>query len=263
MEGNPETVGDAAAAMANVRIVLVGPLYGGNIGAVCRAMDNMGLSDLALVAPRETVDWDEARMMACHATRILESRRTFPTFHEAVSDCGIVFGTTARGGLYRQHVKTPREWAARAMEAAATNRVALAFGREDHGLSNEELACCTQLIRVPSSTSNASLNVAQAVMVCAYELFVASGSYVAPCEKSPEASSALRERMFAMWRKSLLTIGFREEAKADHMMLALRRILGRGPLTEDDVRILMGIAKQSIWAAGHPKSELRDRGDGA
>jgi len=248
--------------LANVRIVMVGPLYGGNIGAVCRAMDNMGLSDLALVAPRETVDWDEARMMACHATALLESRRLFGTLREAVADCGVVFGTTARSGLYRQHVKTPREWAGRALEASVGGRIAVVFGREDNGLSNEELACCTQLIRVPSSTSNASLNVAQAVLVCAYELFVASGTYEAPREKSPEASSAIRERMFDLWRQSLLTVGFMEEDKADHMMLALRRILGRAPLTEDDVRILMGIAKQTMWAAERAKSELRERGDG-
>lgn len=245
------------SVLENVRVVLVGPLYGGNIGSVCRAMDNMGFCDLALVAPRNTVDWDEARMMACHATEILDSRTTVGSLAEALSDCALVFGTTCRTGLYRQHVRSPREWAPKVIEAAHCGRVALVLGREDNGLSNEELALCTHLVRIPTAARNVSLNVAQAAAVCLYEIFVASGAYEPPREKSPEASSALRERMFAIWRKALLDIGFMEEDKADHMMLALRRILSRGSLTEDDVRILMGMAKQSSWAGNKAKCVLR------
>jgi tRNA/rRNA methyltransferase len=251
-----------AAVLDNVRVVLVGPLYGGNIGSVCRAMDNMGFCDLVLVSPRKTVDWDEARMMACHATDILDSRSTVVSMAEAVSDCAFVFGTTCRSGLYRQHVKSPREWAGKAMEGAHAGRIALVFGREDNGLSNEELALCTHLIRIPTATRNLSLNVAQAAAICLYELFVGSGEYEPPREKSPEAASELRERMFTMWRKALLDIGFMEEDKADHMMLALRRILARGPLTEDDVRILMGMAKQATWAGEKAKWMLRQDPDG-
>ena len=232
----------------NVRIVLVEPIYGGNIGSVCRAMANMGFCDLALVAPRR-FDMNEARQMACHAVDLLEDRSEFGTLAEAVADCGLVMGATARRGLYRQHAKSPREWASRAMAEACAGRVALVFGREDNGLENEELALCTQIIRIPTTEEYTSLNLAQAVMICCYELFVAHADYEAPEEKSPEASSELRERMFAMWRDTLLKIGFVKEDKADHMMHGLRRILSRGELTEDDVRILMGIARQSSWAA--------------
>ncbi len=253
---------DRAAVLENVRIVLVGPLYGGNIGSVCRAMDNMGFCDLVLVAPRETVDWDEARMMACHASDILDSRTAVPSMADAVSDCSFVFGTTCRSGLYRQHVKSPREWVGKALEGAHAGRIALVFGREDNGLSNEELALCTHLIRIPTATRNPSLNMAQAAAICLYELFVGSGAYEPPREKSPEASSELRERMFTIWRKALLDIGFMEEDKADHMMLALRRILARGPLTEDDVRILMGMAKQATWAGEKAKWMLREESGG-
>jgi TrmH family RNA methyltransferase len=196
-------------------------------------------------------------MMACHADGILDSRGTVGSLAEAVAECSLVFGTTCRTGLYRQHVKSPREWAPKFIEAARDGRVALVFGREDNGLSNDELALCTHLVRIPTADRNASLNVAQAAAVCLYELFVASGSYEPPREKSPEASSALRERMFLIWRQALLDIGFMEEEKADHMMLALRRILARGPLTEDDVRILMGIAKQAGWAGNQAKWVLR------
>lgn len=237
-------------SLANIRIVLVGSLYSGNVGSTCRAMANMGLSDLALAAPR-TLDLDEARKMACHATEILENRTEYATLAEAVADCGLVMGSTARKGLYRQHANSPRDWVPKALETAANGRVALVFGREDNGLSNEELALCTQIIQIPTTSEFSSLNVSQAVMICCYELFVAAGNYTPPVEKSSEAPSSLRERMFAMWQDTLFRIGFMKDDKAEHMMLGLRRILSRGKLTTDDVRILMGIARQAAWAAEH------------
>ena len=235
--------------LENVRVVLVGPIYGGNVGSVCRAMANMGLTDLAVAAPRP-LNMDEARMMACHATEVLDSRTEFESLAEAVADCGLVVGATARRGLYRQHAKPPREWAESILAAAERGRAAIVFGREDNGLSNEELAACHHIIQIPTTDEYSSLNVAQAVMVCCYELFVAHGSYEPPQEKSPEASSDLRERMFSMWRDMLLQVGFMEEDKADHMMLGLRRVLARGALTVDDVKIMMGVARQASWAAG-------------
>lgn len=238
----------------NIRIVLVEPLYGGNVGSVCRAMSNMGLSDLSVVNARN-LNMDEARMMACHATEILDNRSVPVSFPDAVADCGLVMGATARSGLYRAHAKSPREWARKALAATLAGRVALAFGREDNGLSNEELALCTQIIRIPTTDEFSSLNIAQAAMICCYELFLAAQVYEPPVEKSDEAPSALRERMFDLWRSALLSIGFMEDDKADHMMLGLRRILARGRLTEDDVRILMGIARQAEWASRTWKAE--------
>ncbi len=237
-------------SLANIRIVLLSPLYGGNVGSVCRAMANMGLSDLAIAAPRP-YDRKEARMMACHATQILETIREYPTLAAAVADCAVVMGTSARSGLYRQHARSPREWAGRALEAAQASKVALVFGPEDNGLDNVDLALCTQIITIPATEEYLSLNLSQAVLVCAYELFVASGAYAPRQEKSPEAPSALRERMYAMWEQLLLKVGFMERDKAEHMMLGVRRIFARGPLTIDDVRILMGIARQTEWAVTH------------
>lgn len=236
-------------SLADIRIVLVSPIYGGNVGSVCRAMANMGFSDLAIAAPRD-IDMNEARMMACHALDILDSRTEYPDLAEAVADCGTVMGATARAGLYRCHARTPREWSHRALDAARTGKAALVFGTEDNGLSNDELALCTQILQIPTTDEFKSLNVAQAVMVCCYEIFIANGSYMGPEEKSPEAPSDVRERMFAIWRETLLQTGFMEEDKADHMMLGLRRILSRGALTMNDVKIMMGIARQSAWAIG-------------
>ncbi|MFH0954401.1 MAG: RNA methyltransferase [Verrucomicrobiota bacterium] len=235
-------------SLKNIRVVLVSPIYSGNVGSVCRAMKNMGLSDLAVAAPRGSWNLDEARMMALHAADVFENRKEFSTLEKAVADCGLVAGTTARQGLYRGHAQTPRDWAPRLVETAKDTRVALVFGRETDGLTNEELAVCTQIIRIPSSSDYSSLNLAQAVMLCCYEIFLASGAAEPPVELSPEAPSAMREKMFEMWRDALLGIGFMKGDKADHMMMGLRRIFSRGKLTVKDIRILVGIARQAQWA---------------
>ena len=235
---------------ANIRVVLTSPIYGGNVGSVCRVMGNTGLSDLVLAAPRP-LNLQEARMMACAADGILDRRREFPTLAEAVADCGLVVGSTARLGLYRSHSRTPREWAPRILDAARHARVALVFGPEDNGLSNDDLALCTQILQIPSSPDCPSLNISHAVLVCCYEIFVAAGAFEPSTEKSAEAPSAMRERMFALWREALLEIGFMKEDKAIHMMLGLRRILSRSLLSEDDVRIMIGIARQTLWKSHH------------
>ncbi len=241
----------------NIRIVLVSPLYGGNIGSVCRAMANMGLSDLGIAAPRRN-DMGEARMMACHATDILESRVEYPDLATAVADCGLVMGTTARLGLYRQHVKSARDWAPTALAASENSKVALVFGREDNGLSNQELSLCTQLIRIPTTNEFESINMSQAVLICCYELFVATEQYEPPVEKSEIATSEFRERMFELWKETLFAIGFMKDDKAEHMMLGLRRLLSRGSLSVDDVKIMMGVARQSLWAATRKDVEPED-----
>ena len=233
----------------HIRIVLVNPVYGGNVGSAYRAMMNMGLSQLVLVDPRPGMNMEDAQQMACHAGEILANRRVYDTTAEAVADCGLVAGTSNRGGLYRDHSKTPREWAPHLLEAALDTPVAILFGSEDNGLSLEDLALCTQFIRIPSSDAYKSLNVAMSVMVCAYELFAASGTFEPPQERSAECPSAMREAMFAKWRKALLDIGFMTNDTADHLMLGIRRILSRGTMTEKDVQILLGMASQTQWAA--------------
>lgn len=225
------------------------PIYGGNAGAVCRAMMNMGLSDLVVAAPREEFSDFDAIKWSYSARSIWESHRTCSTLKEAVADCQIVAGTSAREGFYRKNCRTPREWAPSFLETAAQGRVALVFGPENNGLSNEDLAYCTQLIRIPSTDAYPSLNISQAVLICAYELYVASGTFSEREEGVPEVLSETRERMFEMWREAMLKTGFMEEQKADHMMMALRRILSRGRLTEVDARIMMGIARQTLWFA--------------
>ncbi len=237
--------------LKNIRVVLVGTLYHGNVGSVCRAMANMGVRDLVLAGPRLCDDAGEAARMAVHATDILEARREVATLAEAVADCAFVAGTTARGGLYRQHVKTPREWAPELLRLAVNAKVALVFGREDKGLSNEEIGICSHLIRIPVHPDYTSLNLAQAVLLCCYELYGALGAYEPPVEKSTPALAARKLKLAAMWRDMLLRIGFMKEDKADHMMQGVQRIFSRGVYSDDDVSILMGVARQADWAALH------------
>ena len=235
--------------MNNIRIVLVGTLYSGNVGSVCRAMANMGISDLALAEPKICDGWDEAPRMAVHADNILNARREFASLAEAVADCSWVVGTTARGGLYRQHVKTPHELAPELLRLAQSGRVALVFGREDKGLSNDEIGMCTHLIRIPVHPDYVSLNLSQAVLLCCYELYSALGTYEPPVEKSLPAQAAQKLKLLEKWREMLLEIGFMKDDKADHMMQGIQRIFSRGTFSEDDVAIMMGVARQAQWAA--------------
>ena len=235
--------------LKNIRIVLVGTLYSGNVGSVCRAMANMGIRDLVLAGPQLCDKWEEAARMAVHATDILDARRETPTLEQAVADCAFVVGTTARGGLYRQHVKTPRDVAPELLRLAANGKVALVFGREDKGLSNDEIGQCTHLIRIPVHPDYTSLNLSQAVLLCCYELYSALGTYEPPIEKSLPAVAVHKQKLTGMWREMLLLIGFMKEDKADHMMQGVQRIFSRGVYSEDDVAIMMGVARQADWAA--------------
>ena len=239
MEANP---------LDNIRVVLVGTLYTGNVGSACRAMANMGIRKLRLAAPNLQNSWDEGERLAVHANDILVAREEFATFEEAVADCVAVVGTTAREGLYRQHVKAPRDCAADILSIAATGPVALVFGREDKGLLNEEIAQCTHLIRIPVDKGYTSINLAQAVLITCYEFFAASGNYIPPHEKAPPAPQAQKMQLVKNWSKMLIEIGFMKPEQEDHFMQGFHRVFSRGVVTKDDAALMLGVARQAIWA---------------
>lgn len=236
----------------NIHVVLVGTLYSGNVGSVCRAMANMGLRHLTLAAPRILDGWEEGRRLAVHATDILDARREVSTFSEAIADCAAVIGTTARGGLYRATVQTPRVMAPEVLRLAAQAPVAIVFGREDQGLHNDEIARCTHLIRIPVDEHYQSLNLSQALLIVAYELYTATGTYVSPVEEAVSlASQATKEALMRKWRQAMLDVGFMDEQKAEHMMQGFQRIFSRGVKTDPDARIMLGVAHQTSWAGKH------------
>ena len=246
--------------LENIRVVLVGTLYTGNVGSSCRAMANMGIHHLRLAAPNLQNSWDEGERLAVHATDIMHNREEFATFEEAVADCVAVVGatagegcvavvgTTARGGLDRQHVKAPRGCAADILAIAETGPVALVFGREDKGLLNEEIAQCTHLIRIPVDEGYTSINLSQAVLITAYEFFTATGKYVPPHEKAPPAPQAQKMQLMKNWSNMLQEIGFMKPEQADHFMQGFHRVFSRGVFTKDDAALMLGVARQAIWA---------------
>lgn len=245
----PSTPSPRPHPLRNVRVVLVNPLYGGNVGAVCRAMMNMDLRNLTIVRPKWELYDEEIRKMSMEAYRIYEHAVICETLEEAVADCALVAVTSARTGLYREHSGSPREIMPQVLDVAVDQPVALVFGTEDHGLNNDQLKLGTHIIQIPSSKSYSALNLSQAVMVCAYELYVATDRFSPSVERSELAPSALRERMLASWEEALQAIGFMKNDKTDHMMFGIRRILSRDQLTVNDVKILLGIAHQTKWAA--------------
>ena len=233
--------------LERVRVVLVKPKGSGNIGSVARAMKNMGLTDLVIVGSGRTKSF-LARAMAVHAKDLLNKARRFDTLSEAVADCGLVVGTTCRGGLYRRHSRSLRSIVSKIVAVVRRNprSVALVFGPEDHGLSNQDLKYCHWLTTIPTHPDYPSLNIAQAVMVCLYELFLACQKKIIR-EKINRTSVESLERLFEIMKRALINIGFLDSQNPEHILLALRRILGRGGLEDKDVRILTALFRQIEW----------------
>ncbi len=162
--------------LANIAIVLVRPQFAGNIGSVSRAMKNMGLSRLILVLPAQDPLSPEAKMMATSAKDILEKAEVFSSLGDALADFRWIAGTSARKGRNRGPFISPREICPEIIVHARSIPVAILFGPEDKGLTNEELAPCQALISMPTHKNLPSLNLSQAVMILCYELYMATAN---------------------------------------------------------------------------------------
>jgi tRNA/rRNA methyltransferase len=252
----PGTAGTRVAIMSlhNCRVVLVGTRIAANLGAVARVMRNLGLEDLALVAPEAELNDPRGRLLATHAEDILDRARVVPDLGAAVGDCVLVVGTSARiGGLFRrQRVGTPEEILPRLLPPLAQGPVALVFGPEPSGLSNDEVARCHYLIHIPTAEGHRALNLAQAVGICLYEL---RRAWLARTEAPPPAplpaAFAAQEQMFERLRAALEEIHFLYGPKAEALMHALRHLIGRAGPTEMEVKLLLGLARQIRWFAAH------------
>jgi tRNA/rRNA methyltransferase len=245
------------APLANCRVVLVRPQIAANVGAVARAMRNFGLSHLALVDAIADPTDREARRLATHGEEILNNARRVTEFGEAVADCVLVAATSARtGGLFRaQTVGWPEQVMPTIIAAAGQGPVALVFGTESSGLTNEEVSRCHYLIHVPADTDYPALNLAQSVVICLYELRLAwlhgERRGVSPTwpDLSPPADFATQEQMYAHLRDALEAIHFLYGEKADALMHAVRHLIGRAQPTEMEVKLLHGLARQMEWVA--------------
>lgn len=244
-------------SLDNVRIVLVRPQGSANVGAVARAMKNMGLRDLVLVAPRLTNDgWAEA--MAVHARDLLDSARTVASLDEAIAGCGLVVATAARSGPFRGQTNSPREAAAELVAFAERAPVALVFGPEDHGLSNDDMKPCQRLWTIPTADDYSSLNLAQAVLLCVYELHLAGVERRGSLPDANPVAPATAERVGLLLQRlerALSAIGFLNPQNPEPVMFVFRRIFARAGLVEHDVSVLLGMARQIEWLANTHRSE--------
>jgi TrmH family RNA methyltransferase len=243
-----------------VAFVLVRTKNAGNIGAAARALRNMGFADLRLVAPRADAD-RVASELAAHGRELLAQSPRYQTLDEALHDRTLAIGTTCRGGAYRSGVTPVREAAAELTQDNSRERIALVFGPEDHGLSNDELASCQRLVIIPTTPDYPSLNLAQAVMVVAWELFMSRQETRVSTQGDVPVLAPLStvEAMLRRLEHALIEIGFLSETNPDHIMFALRVLLGRAGLSPRDVDILNGIARQIGWFAEAGRDIIKDK----
>jgi tRNA/rRNA methyltransferase len=239
----------------NVTIVLVEPQNPGNVGMVCRAMKNMGLSGLRLVNPCRT-DHPEALKFSVAARDLLEAAVIFPTLKEALNDCPFSVATTRRHGKYRQEIFTPEEIAAKVGGAKGVGRVALVFGREDSGLTTDEVALCRWQATIPTASDFGSLNLAQAVLVFSYEIFREEGKTIPRKQRLPAPAGDL-ETLYEHMEQTLLRIGFLNPQNPDHIMRTLRRIVARAEIDIREVSVLRGLMAQIDWAAAGYKGKKK------
>lgn len=224
----------------NISIVLVDTKTPANIGATTRCMMNMGLSRLVLVNPPEDKG-REAYKLAAGADDIIKKAVVFSTLADAVAGQALVVGTSRHRSKQRKNLRTPREAAEQVVPLLAKNRAAIVFGNEVNGLENKDLALCHEIISIPSSTTFPSLNLSHAVMIVAYELYLAAGAGVVSRADSALAPSEEIENFFAHLQETLQATGFLEREHPERMMFSLRQIFGRARLTGRDVKILRGI----------------------
>ncbi len=232
----------------DIAIILVEPQSPGNIGMTCRAMKNMGFTQLRIVNGCNRFD-AESLKFAVAARDLLESAQIFPDLASAMADCTLTIGTTRRHGKYRQEILSPPEVAGLLREQVAPEcRAALVFGREDNGLTTEELSLCRWHATIPTSDEYGSLNLAQSVLLFCYELGKAAEP-VGGGRPFDLAHSEEMETFFTHLHATLEKIGFLNEQNPAHMMRSLRRIFFRANLDSREVTVLRGMLTQIDWAS--------------
>lgn len=229
------------AGTNQTRIVLVNTSHPGNIGAVARAMKNMGLQQLRLVQPQRYPS-AEATARASGADDLLAGARCYQTLDDAIADTTLVIGASARCRTLPLPMLDPRACATMTARQADSSRVAILFGRERSGLTNEELDRCHYLVQIPSNPDYPSLNLAAAVQVIAYELRMAAVMPGLPAEPEPDyASAAQLEQFYAHLEQTLVELEFLDPENPRQLMRRLRRLFGRARPDQNEINILRGI----------------------
>ncbi len=252
--------------LQKVRVVLVNTTHPGNIGGAARAMKNMGLSSLYLVAPKEYPS-DRAVWRAAGAADVLENAIVVDTLEEAIGDCGLVVGTSARGRRIPWPLFTPREFGEKAINEAQAHEVAVVFGREDRGLTNDELHKCHYHVHIPSNPDYSALNLATAVQVLCYEVRMALLSLEEGKEPHfddwdvPPARHQDVEMYFEHLEQTMTDLGFYDPENPRQTMTRMRRLYGRIRLDQMELNIMRGMltAIQNFVYHTNKKLEKHDR----
>jgi tRNA/rRNA methyltransferase len=239
--------------LANLRIVLVEPAGALNVGSVARVMKNMGLSQLWLVNPKCDRFSAEARQMAVHADDVLEMARVVESIPEALKDCELAIATAVRTRSESVPLEHPRTVLPDLVDRSA----AILFGAEERGLSNDELKYAQRLVYIPASSEYVSLNLAQAVAICCYELYQSLSISEAAIAPNSTVSLDVLEGYYQHLETVLLKIGYLQPQTAPSRMEKFRRLFNRSQLSHEEVTMLRGILRQMEWAAsqGHSKSD--------
>jgi len=236
----------------NIAIVLNQPRFPENIGASARAMRNMGINRLIIVSP-QNCDLSKVMKLATHASYdVIENMLEYNTLEEALASFNYIVGTTARLGGYRFDIQSPRMCANHLIEKSHHNDIAILFGPEDRGLTNNEVKQCHALVNIPTADFS-SLNLSQAVMVFCYELLMASSESARPFFPKLADHHEL-ERMYKRLEDVLTRIDFINHENPDHWMHNIRRFFSRLQIRSRDVRVILGICRQMDWYVGHHKS---------
>ena len=252
--------------LQNIRVVLVGTSHPGNIGGAARAMKNMGLSRLVLVDPAHFPHAD-ADARASGATDILEGAQVVATLEEALAGCTLVMGTSARDRRIPWPLLDPRESGVMAVEHAGQGEeVALVFGREYAGLTNEELQRCHFHVHIPSNPDFSSLNLAAAVQVLGYEArmaWLAAEGQASKVQKNEAAAERVTmddmEKFYEHLEATLVKIGFLDPGNPRHLMARLRRLFGRSEIDQSEMSILRGILSETQKAASGEPYKRKDQ----
>ncbi len=234
--------------MSDIRIVLVEPSHPGNIGAAARAMKNMGLESLVLVRPRQ-FPHPEATARASGADSVLAAARVVETVAQAVAGCGFIAATTSRERDQYFRVLDVRAAAPRILEEAERAPAVILFGSERTGLTNDDLERSHALVRIPADGAYASLNLAMAVQIVAYELYAARAERAAgprptdpPAGAAPLATPEEMERLYAHLGEVMEEVGFRDRTQSGtNLMGRIRRFLQRAELDQNEANILRGL----------------------
>lgn len=264
-----------ASLLGACRVVLVGPMFGGNVGASARAVKNTGLGGLDLVAPTYA-DHDEATRFGHGAEEILEGAPRHETLLDAIRDAQRVVGFTARQRHRRGSTALrtfARDWVESSLEDGTPPRTALLFGRERDGLTNEELDHCTDLVWIPSHPDHPSYNLAQSVLLCGYEMLIARDAldpdapHLHPRRTKRPSPSPLAEgddvaAMLEHLRSAFLAIHYAHPHTVEPMVRSWAEVFARARLHRREVAMIRGLAQQVEWAARQlPEEYRRDRPD--